>query len=276
MQPRFGIIAGKGDVPAHVVAACCRTGQKPFVVAFRGATSPDTVEGVPHIWAEITEVGRVLGALREQGVRDLVLIGPLDRPDFASLRPDWTGVKLMPKLLGAARRGDDALMTAIVDFLEQEGFRLHGAEAVAEELAAPCGPLTRRQPDEAARKDIARGVGVLRALGALDVGQAVVVRNQRVLAIEAAEGTDAMLERCRAFRRPRTGGVLVKLPKPGQERRVDLPTIGPPTVEGAAAAGLAGIAVEAGGTLVVDRQTVARTAERLGLFLVGLERDHSV
>ena len=267
---KLGILAGRGELPARRAAAARASGREPFVVAFEGQTEPASVNGYAHIWTPVAAVGRILEALRVADCVELCLIGPVDRPDFAHLRPDWTGIKLLPRLVAAARRGDDALMSELVRFLEEQGFRVVGAEAVLRDLTVGEGALGRCIPDEADRADIAKAGALLQALGPFDVGQAAVVREGHVLAIEAAEGTDALLERCRAFRRDRPGGVLVKLPKPGQELRVDLPTIGAATVERACAAGLKGVAVRAGQALVVDPLEVRRAADAAGLFVIGL------
>jgi len=268
--PKLGVLAGRGDLPARLAAAARGSGREVFVVAFEGQTDLLAVAGVEHLWTPLAAVGRILEALRAAGCEELCLIGPLERPDFARLRPDWTGLKLLPRLAAAARRGDDALMSELVRFLEEQGFRVIGADAILAELAMPAAPLGAASPDEADRADIAKGAALLRALGPFDVGQAAVVRDGLVLAIEAAEGTDAMLDRCRGLARERRGGVLVKLPKPGQELRVDLPTVGVPTIERAVAAGLKGIALQAGGALVVDLGEVRRAADAAGLFVIGV------
>lgn len=269
---KLGLLAGRGPLPRKLVEACQRSGRELFVIAFRNETDPATVEGVAHAWVDLAAVGRTLRVLRDAGVGELVLLGPVGRPDFTALRPDWHGARLLPKVLKAARQGDDAIMKVVVDDLEQQGFRVVGAEQIMAELAPGGGPLGRHRPQERDLADIRRGVEVVAALGRLDIGQAVVVRNGYVLAVEAAEGTDAMLERCAGLDRVDTdGGVLVKLPKPGQERRADLPTIGLPTVERCVRAGLNGIALEAGGALIDDRDDVVRLADEKGLFIFGLE-----
>jgi DUF1009 family protein len=242
-----------------------------FVVAFNGETDANAVADVPHAWVDVTAVGQVIRLLHEHRIEELCLIGPVGRPDFAAIRPDWEAAKLLPKIIAAARQGDDAIMKVVVGHLEKQGFRIVGAEAVLTELAAPAGVLGAHRPNTVDEADIARGVEVIGTLGRLDIGQAVVVREGYVLAVEAAEGTDLMLERCRAFRQPEAAGVLVKLPKPGQERRADLPTIGPPTVRRCQEAGLRGIAIEASGTLIDDRDEVMRLADAAGLFIFGLE-----
>jgi len=192
------------------------------------------------------------------------------RPSLASLMPDWRAAKFFARI-GLRALGDDGLLSAIIKELELEGFRVVGIESILGGLLAPKGPLGRIEPDEQARADIARGLEVARALGALDIGQAAVVQQGIVLGVEAADGTDALIARAGSLRREGPGGVLVKIAKPGQERRVDLPTIGVRTVEAAANAGLRGIAVEAGAALVVDRAAVAAAADGAALFVLGVE-----
>ena len=271
MLAKLGILAGSGDIPARLISACRASGREVFVVAFNGETDPATVDGCDHAWRDLAAVGGTVDALKSAGCEDVVLIGPLHRPQFSALKPDWRGVKLLPKIIRVARQGDDALLTVVVQFLEQEGFRVVGADEILTDMAAPLGDLGALGPSEDDLADIARGIEVVRALGAVDVGQAAVVCDGVVLAVEAAEGTDAMLARCAALKGEGAGGVMVKLPKPGQERRVDLPTIGLSTVDRAAAAGLRGIAVEAGGALVVDRETVIERANAAGLFVTGVD-----
>lgn len=258
-------------MPRTIVQACQAAGRDFFVIAFNGETDPDTVgAGVAHAWVDLPAVGRTIKLLKEAEVADLVLIGPVGRPDFANLKPDWHGAKLLPKIIKAARQGDDALMKVVVDDLESQGFTIIGAEDVLANLGAPGGNFGAHEADAADWADIRRGMAIVAELGRLDIGQAVVVRDGYVLAVEAAEGTDAMLQRCVQFRTGDRAGVLVKRPKPGQERRVDLPTIGVATVEAVAAAGLKGIAVEAGGALVADRVAVAEAADAAGIFVCGV------
>ena len=186
------------------------------------------------------------------------------------LRPDWRTAKFFARI-GYRALGDDGLLKSIIRELEEvEGFRVVGLDSVLAAALAPEGPLGRHLPDEQARHDIAYGFRVLRVLGTADIGQAVVVQQSLVLGVEAIEGTDALIARCGALQREGPGGVLVKATKPGQERRADLPTIGPATVAAVAQAGLRGIAVEAGAAILVDRATLTAAADRAGLFVIGM------
>jgi hypothetical protein len=267
---RLGIIAGSGGLPRRLIESCRRKGCEVFVLAFIGETDPETVENVPHAWCRMGAAAKALGLLRDNGVIDLVLAGGIHRPTLSTLRPDWRMARFFAKV-GYRMLGDDGLFSAVAKELEIEGFCLLGAhELLDSETTVPEGPLGRLKPNEEAEADIGRGIAIARALGALDIGQAVVVQQGLVLGVEAIEGTDALLRRCVELRRDGRGGVLVKLEKPGQETRIDRPTIGPQTVRLAAAAGLQGIAVEAGATLLLDRDEVIRAADASGLFVVGV------
>jgi UDP-2,3-diacylglucosamine hydrolase len=251
---RLGIIAGSGGLPRRLIEACRAKGREVFLLAIESEAEPEIVASVPHAWCRLGAAAKGIGLLRDNGVTDLVLAGSIRRPSLSAIRPDWRAAKFFAKV-GYRLLGDDGLLSAVVKELEGEGFHLIGAHELLEaDAAVGEGPLGRLAPDAEAEADIARGTAVARALGALDIGQAVVVQQGLVLGIEAIEGTDALIERCAGLRRDGPGGVLVKLEKPGQEPRVDRPTIGPQTVRLAAAAGLRGIAVEAGATLLLDRE----------------------
>jgi len=271
-KPKLAIVAGGGELPRLLIAACRAEARPFFVVALSGHADPDLVTAeTPHMWARLGAGGAILKRLREEATGEVVLAGRVKRPSLLSLMPDaWTARFLLS--LGRRALGDNALLSAIGAAIEREGGRLVGPETVLPDLLAPEGAIGRIAPGEADWVDIERGLVVARALGAVDVGQAVVVQQGIVLGVEAVEGTDALLRRCKELRRDGPGGVLVKTAKPGQERRIDLPTIGVRTVEMAAAAGLAGIAVEAGGALIVGSAAVADAADRAGLFAVGVAR----
>jgi hypothetical protein len=216
-------------------------------------------------------VSRILAALKEHGCRDLVMIGPVRRPSLLDLRPDAEGARLLARIGRAAFAGDDGLLAAVIRVLTEEGFRVLGAHEIIREAVAPAGVLTRTCPDAQAMSDVRRGVQVARLLGSADVGQGCVVQQGLVLAVEAIEGTDAMLKRAGALRREGIGGVLVKLVKPGQDKRADLPTIGPDTLRYTAAAGLRGVAFEAKATILAERDACLAAADAAGLFLLGLD-----
>lgn len=272
---RLGIVAGSGALPRQLIANCEAAGREVFVIAVNGETEPETVLGVAHAWVDIAAIGHAARLLRQAGAEELCLIGPITRPALTQLRPDWEGLKLLPKLLAAASEGDAAVLKVVVDYFESVGFRIVAPEAVVADLAAPAGPLGHHRADAVDEIDIEAGIREIRSLEANAVTQAVVVRGGQVLAIEASDGTDAMLARCAADHGEARSGVLVKWPMPGQELRVDLPTIGPATVAGALGAGLKGIAVAAGGALVAERERTVRRADEAGLFIVGVEAEVS-
>jgi UDP-2,3-diacylglucosamine hydrolase len=272
---KLGLVAGGGELPIALAEACRLSGRPVFVLRLRSFADA-ALERYPGAEVGLAELGRTFDLLRREGCTAVCFAGQVTRPDFSALKPDLRGLRALPGAVAAARRGDDALVRFLVSEFEAEGFSVEGAEQVHAGLTLPEGPLGRYAPTPEHGGDLDLALKVARTLGELDIGQAVAVARGVVLAVEAQEGTDALLARCAALPPALRGsadarvGVLVKWPKPIQERRVDLPTLGPATVEGAAAAGLAGIAGEAGGMLVLEREAVIAAADRLGLFVVGL------
>lgn len=269
MPARLGIVAGGGDLPAQLIGACRESGREVFVLAIAGHVRPEDLPVPPDGWIRLGEGGAGIRLMREAGVSEIVLAGRVRRPSLAELRPDAWTAKLVARL-GWRLLGDDSALSALVGALEREGFTVTAAERILAGLLATDGVYGAVAPDAEALADIERGLEVGRAIGALDIGQAVIVQQGYVLGVEAAEGTDRLIERCAALKRAGPGGVLVKLAKPGQERRVDLPAVGPDTVACAARSGLRGIAVEAGSVLVVDRPAMVEAADRAGLFVIGV------
>ena len=269
----LGIIAGGGDLPKAIADSAREAGREVFVVTI-GAD--DWVDAYPHEAVTLGEVGRLLKILRGVGCTDLVLAGKLARPKFSELKLDTKGVMVAPRMIAAARKGDDALLRSVVETFEREGFQVFGAQDAAPGLLAAAGVMGRVKPSADDETDITAAFKIVRALGELDVGQAAVVCEGLPLAVEAAEGTDAMIARIATLPAHFRGdekhrkGVLVKAPKPIQDRKTDLPVIGLTTVRNAAAVGLAGIAVEAGGALILGRRAVIEEADKLGLFVVGV------
>jgi UDP-2,3-diacylglucosamine hydrolase len=265
----LGIIAGSGDLPRQMIKSLTKKGRPFFIVAIEGDTDKETTDNVPHIWINLGAIGEALEALKQAGVKELVLAGKINRPSLKSLRPDAMGAKLMAKLGFALFGGDSAIFKTIVSFLEEHGFIIIGTESVMEELITPTGPIGHNLPDKQAQKDIELGAKLIKAIGEFDVGQAVIVKNGLVLGIEAAEGTDAMIERCALIKGEGKGGVLIKASKPLQENRVDLPTIGDNTLALIHKAGFSGIALEAGKSQIVNRNQVIQMADNMGLFIIG-------
>jgi DUF1009 family protein len=271
MRRSLGIIAGGGPLPGQIAAAAQAAGRAVFILGLEGFTDPAVLAPWPHEIHRIGAAGRILAALRRHRCQDVVMIGPVRRPSVLDLRPDIEGARILARIGRAAFAGDDGLLAAVIRVLNEEGFQVIGAQEVLRDVLAPAGVLTRAQPDDTARADIARGIRVARLLGTADVGQGCVVQQGLVLAVEAIEGTDAMLARAATLRRDGPGGVLVKLLKPGQERRTDLPTIGAATVRNAHAAGLRGLAFEAEATILAEREAAVAAADAVGLFLLGLD-----
>jgi DUF1009 family protein len=267
----LGIIAGGGPLPGQVAAAANAAGRPVFIAALENFAEPRIVAPFPHRFFRLGAIGGIRDALRAQKCVDIVMIGPVKRPSLLSLRPDAEGARLVAKIGRAAFAGDDGLLAAVIRVLGEEGFNVLGAHDILRDALGPEGLLSRGQPDGQAMADVRRGVEVLKIIGAADIGQACVVQQGIVLAVEAVEGTDAMLGRVAAIARPGPAGVLVKLSKPGQERRADLPTIGEATIRHAHNAGLRGVAFEAGGTILTDRLAMIAAADETGLFLIGVQ-----
>ena len=272
----IGLVAGGGAMPFAVADSLVAHGIDPVLFALRGACDPARVTCFRHHWISVGQYGRAVSLFRAENCRDLVFIGTLVRPALSEIRLDWGTLRIIPRVVAAFRGGDDHLLSGIGGILERDGFRMVGIKDVAPDLLMPEGCLTRAAPDDNASADIARGREVLTALGPYDVGQALVVIDRHVVGIEDIEGTDGLLARVARLRkegriRAKSGrGVLVKAPKSGQDLRFDLPTVGPRTVEGAAAAGLAGIAIAAGNTIIAEPQAVIDAADAASIFVMGL------
>src|SRR5262245_49687671 len=269
---RIGILAGGGKLPLTIAESVVERGGAVHIVGIEGEADAD-IARFPHTWVNWGQVGRMLATLRGEGGNRLVIAGGVRRPDLWKVRPDAGLFLSFPQILGMLAGGDDSVLSRVVRFFEAKGFEVRGAHEVAPNLLAGSGRMGAVALGPQSRSDAELGFAVRAALGPLDAGQAVAVANGKVLAIEGAEGTDAMLARVQGMRgglgeRERSG-VLAKGPKPGQELRVDMPAIGPRTAELAAAAGLAGVAVEAGAVLLLDRSEAVRRADALGIAVEG-------
>ncbi len=273
----LAIICGGGTLPFAVADAVQRRGRPVVLYAVRGWADPHHVERFRHHWARLGQFGWFVRTTRSEGCRDLVFMGTLARPKLSALRFDLGTLRVLPRIAAAFRGGDNHMLSAFTRILEEYGFHVLAPQAVAPEILAPPGLLGARQPTERERGDIARGLALIAAMADFDVGQAAVVANNHVLAVEAAEGTDRMVARIAELRSlgrapvPHGVGVLVKAPKRGQDRRFDLPTIGPQTVANAARAGLAGIAFAAGETIIAEPQAVADAAVAANIFVIGVD-----
>lgn len=271
----LAMICGGGALPMAVADYVAARGRKVVLFPLTGAADGLPVERYPHHWIRIGQIGKFMRLARAAGAQDVVFIGALVRPRILQTIPDLKAWTMMPRIIAAFRGGDNHLLSGMARLLEEEGFHLRGAHEVAPEILAPEGALGAVQPDEAARPDIKFGLDYLDAASPFDIGQAVVVANRHILAVEAIEGTDAMLKRVAELRasgriRASHGGVMVKAPKRDQDRRFDLPSIGPQTVENAVHAGLSGIAIVGGATIIAEADRLVAAAERAGIFVVGV------
>jgi DUF1009 family protein len=280
-EGRVAIIAGSGRLPEEVASKLAEQGRAPFVVALEGEGPEDRFSAYDHILMPLEEGPGLLSILRRHNIGGIVLAGGVSRrPNLRKIRKNLHLIAMLARFLVPLARGDDNLLRAVTRYFEDNGIRVTGAHEIVPDLLAREGPMTRTRPLAADMNDIAAGHAAARAIGALDVGQAAIAIGGRAVALEDIGGTDALLSRMKEMRdhgrlSGRKRGVLVKCAKPGQELRADLPTIGPATVEGVHAAGLAGIAVEAGRSFVLEQAETVRRAEALGVFIFGIGRSES-
>lgn len=272
-QRKLGIIAGGGSIPKMLIEHCAAQGRDFFVLAIEGnADKALFTDDIPHQWIRIGQAGTGFKRFAEEKVQDVIMIGTIKRPGFFDLVPDLRTTAFFAKV-GAKALGDDGILRALVNEIEAEGMTVRGIHEVMSDLLVKPGILGRHKPDKQALVDIRRGIDVALALGKLDVGQSVVVQQGLVLGVEGIEGTDELIRRCGEYRRKGDGGVLVKLRKPQQDMRIDLPTIGPRSVSRAQESGLRGIVVHAGNGLIVDEAEAIRLADKAGLFIMGINPD---
>ncbi|MEQ1789997.1 MAG: UDP-2,3-diacylglucosamine diphosphatase LpxI [Rickettsiales bacterium] len=266
----LGIIAGKGNLPAQIIRACQSINRPFFVINFEESFVPEAMKNIPHAVVRIGAVGEALKYLRGAGAREIVMAGAVKRPSLSSLRPDAAGASLLKKLGKAFFSGDDAILKAIIAFFEEENFTIVAVDSILTDILADEGVLGKISPDKQANNDIIIGMKTAKDIGALDIGQGVIVENGVVLGTESADGTDAMIVSCGKLRKgKKTSGVLVKAKKPKQEEKVDLPSIGVQTIENLYKAGFAGVAIEAHGSLLIDKFELIKKADEYGLFVVG-------
>ncbi|MFO1140863.1 MAG: UDP-2,3-diacylglucosamine diphosphatase LpxI [Amaricoccus sp.] len=269
-RPGLAIVAGRGELPRLLAEDCAARGRPYRVVEFDGVPL-DWTAGQPLIRARFEKPGRLFASLRAAGITEVVFAGGMSRPPLRLLAFDLKMLRLAPRLLPGLRSGDDTTLRMIAAIFEGEGFTVRAAHEILTDLPAPEGVLGRTRPSELDRADADRAAAIVAALGGVDVGQAAVVADGICLGLESIQGTDALLDFVArtppALRPTRARGVLYKAPKPDQDRRLDLPAIGPATVERAAAAGLAGIAVEAGGVMVLGYAATVAAGDAAGLFL---------
>jgi len=268
---KLGVFAGGGPFPRRVADAWAASGREVFIVCIRDFADPALFNGYPLMTERLGAAGSIMRRLREEGVTHVVLSGRARRPSLLSILPDAWTARMIARIGRAAFSGDDTLLRSVAKVLRDEGFEVVSPSSILGGVLVEAGLLTGPEPDAVAREDIARGIAVLAALSPQDVGQAVVVQQGLVLGIEATEGTDGLLARAGEQRRDGPGAVLVKLPKRGQDMRLDPPVIGPVTIEGAAAAGIRGIAIEAAGTIIADRAQTIERANAMGIFILAVD-----
>jgi len=268
---KLGIIAGSGELPKQVISACKKQGRDYFVIGFEGITAATTIKNTPHKLVHIGKVGATLKTLKSEGVKEVLMAGRVGRPPLSSLKTDFGALKLITEFRKLKSQGDDKIFTTIIKFIEKSGFKVIGADDVLKDLLISKETVGTKKPDRIALNDIEVGKKTALEIGKLDIGQAVIVQMGQILGVEGPEGTDNLVKRCKSLHSEGPGGVLVKMKKPGQDARVDLPSIGVSTIENAHKSGLRGIAVEAGGALVINRDKVKQKADELGLFVIGIK-----
>ena len=272
----LGILAGSGALPLYIAQRMKENG-RPVVIAGIHGSAAQEIESYDHFWLKFVQFDALFKKLKAQNVEDLVIIGGVKRPKIKDVKIDFGLIRNLPFILSLTMGGDDKILSSVVDFIENQGLSVVGAHQVVPELTVQSGVLTKTKPSKTDLSDIEKGITTVLNLGTMDIGQGAVVARNYVLCVEAAEGTDQMLERAKGLRQwgskwlGRRFGVLVKLPKPNQELRIDMPTIGPKTVEMVAQAGLSGICVAANKVLITDKQKTIDLANKLGLFIVGKE-----
>jgi DUF1009 family protein len=266
---KIGLIAGEGDLPEKIIKECLKTGRDIFVIIL-GQTPPPSILDVPHAYINIASVGKAIKTFRSHKITNIIFAGGLKRPKLSTLRPDAGGLKLMAKISKAKLIGDNELLSTIVKFFESSGFAVIGADQILGDLLMPSGILGKIKPTKSAQKDIDSGIKIARSIGELDIGQSIIIQHGVIIGVEAVEGTDELIKRCAKLQQEGGGGILVKMKKPEQDTRIDLPTIGKTTIINVHKAGLIGIALEAGAAIILDKNDVVSKADELGLFLVGV------
>ncbi|MBE7637564.1 UDP-2,3-diacylglucosamine diphosphatase LpxI [Sneathiella sp. P13V-1] len=276
LDEKIGIIAGRGDLPLSLASSLEKRGLSFHFLLVEGEADPNRYSGFPHDIVPIAKVGKFLKALKKSGCTAVTLAGPVSRPNFSKLIPDFEGAKLIARIGGALSKGDDGLLSAVTNYIEEKGYHVLGAHELEEELTISSGPLNDIIPSSDQLGDIEKGSVICRQIGALDIGQAIVIRKGYVLAVEAAEGTEKLLNRCEDLSWESQAGVLVKLPKPGQNLKADMPTVGLDTLQQMKSANLSGLVIEAGNTIILDREEFLKKANTLGLFIYAIEASGDV
>jgi len=268
---KIGIIAGRGQLPLRLAKSLTARGIPIFVLLVKNEALPGDYAQFSSEVIPITKIGKFIAALKREDCLRVTMAGPINRPNFKNIFPDKEGFKLLSKIGASLSKGDDGLLRAITQFVEDKGFEVVGAHKLDEGFVAEVGTLGDVRPTVDEFKDIVKGVEIARTIGVFDIGQALVIRSEYVLGVEAAEGTEQLISRCGAFAWENPAGVLVKLPKLGQDLRTDMPTIGPDTIDQMKSAGLKGVTIESGSTLILGREEVIMRANDANIFVHVIE-----
>jgi len=273
-----GIFAGRGSLPRELAQHLRSIGREPYIVGIEGEVEPwiDEFNNEVFVWGKL---GRFFKHLKSNNIKQVVFAGGVTRPTLRFRDMDWGGVVSLSKVMAFMVGGDNSLLTGLMKLFDQHGVKVVGAHEIMPELLTPKGLLFGRKPSKKALHNIDKAFEACKALGALDIGQAAVAVGGRVVAVEGIEGTDGMLERIASMRasgrlyEDGKHGVLVKTMKPEQDMRADLPTIGPQTIDAVIKAGLKGVAIEAGHSLLLEKEKTLAKAKEAGVFVYGLETD---
>lgn len=265
---KLGIVAAGGNLVLELIDYVAATSQNAFVVAIENAADPNLFKRIDHIWIKIGEVGRAINAMKKAGVTKVVFAGTLKKPDLFSLKVDAMGAKLLAKIIKDKFLGDNKILTTVMNFIQNHGFEVVGVHEILQNLVVAEGVFSKVKPSKQDEIDIELGAEVIKQVGILDIGQAVIVQKGVVLGVEAIEGTDALIARCKDYKRTNdASGVLVKFSKPNQELKMDLPTIGLSTIKNVHNAGFKGIIIEANKTIFLNQKEVIEFADKNKMFI---------
>jgi DUF1009 family protein len=270
LNSKIGVIAGNGSLPKELLLHLANRNIKSFTVALSDIADEEVTEVGEYIWSKVTTVGKIFEYFKQNEVKQIILIGGMKRPSFISLIPDLTGLKLLNRLRKLSNAGDNSMFNEIINFIEENNFQLLGIDEVIPELLAEKGAIGKIEPNKKQLLDIEYGCKIAKEIGRLDIGQAVVVQHSATIGVEASEGTDGLIKRCANLQFDGKGAILIKTKKPNQDRRIDLPSIGIKTIETLSQLGYAGVAVEAGSSLIIDKESTLDAANKLGVFVFGV------
>ncbi len=266
---RLGIIAGGGALPARLIDSCLKRNIKPFLVCFNGYTSQDLVGDHDHIWTRLGAAGKIINYFKTNNVHDVVMIGHIKRPSLSDVSPDWKGIQILSRI-GVRALGDNSLLSLLKNELENEGLRVRGIQDFCDELLVSEGLVGSVSPSEKDQHNIDLGIHVSQVIGAMDIGQSVIVQNGVIVGVEAKEGTDELIKRCHHLLEAGHTAILVKTCKPQQDKDLDMPTIGLNTIKNAHECGIGGIVLHANNVVIPDIKDVAEYADRYKIFVVGV------